>query len=87
MRWQICDAPWPASVLHHIGPGEIIEAITAKGKLVGFRWGSETLPVASTALPMNACALDQAAADELVRQFPDLTYRLRAEPPAVIQPQ
>jgi hypothetical protein len=88
MRWQICDAPWPASVLHHIGPGEIIEGITDKwGALVGFSWNGAMLPVASTALPLNACACDQASADELVRQHPDFTYRLRAVPPAVIQPQ
>ena len=86
MRWQICDQPWHASVMHHIGPGEIIDGITDKwGALIGFRWQGGKLPVASTALPLNACAMDQDAADVLSTQFPAQLHLLRADPPAVIR--
>jgi hypothetical protein len=73
-------------VLHHIGPGEIIEGITDKwGALMGFRWNGAMLPVASTALPLNACAMDQPAADVLALQFPEHLHLLRAQSPAVIR--
>jgi hypothetical protein len=85
MRWTIVDQPWHVSAKHHIPVGDVIEAITRGGKLIGFRWNGETLPVVSTALPLNACACDQDAADELSRQHPERLFMLRATPPAVIR--
>jgi hypothetical protein len=86
MRWTIIDNPWPVSPLHHVPVGDVIEAITDKwGKLVGFSWNGAPLPVASTALPLNAMAMDQEAADILSLQFPEFLYLLRAQSPAVIR--
>jgi hypothetical protein len=85
--WQLLT-DWHASALHHIPQGDIVQGVTDKyGKLTGFRWRGETLPVASTALPREAMALDQLAADELSRQHPDALFLLRAVSPAVIRPQ
>jgi hypothetical protein len=78
-------APWPVSAMHHVQAGDIVQGIMSRGKLVGFRWNNETLPVASTALPREAMALDQQAADELARQHPEHLYLLRAQSPAVIR--
>jgi hypothetical protein len=66
--------------------GDIVEGTTdGLGNLVGLTWNGTALPVASPALPLNACALDQAAADVLSLQFPEHLFLLRAQSPAVIR--
>jgi hypothetical protein len=85
MKWTIIDQPWPASVLHMVPVGDVIEGITSKGALIGFRWNGATLPLASTALPLNAMAMDQEAADVLSTQFPEHLHLLRAQSPAIIR--
>jgi hypothetical protein len=66
--------------------GDTVEGTTdVDGNLVSLRWNGAPLPLASPALPLNACALDQGAADILSLQFPELLYLLRAQPPAVIR--
>jgi hypothetical protein len=67
--------------------GDVIEGITDRsGALVSLTWNGATLPLASPAVPMNAMALDQPAADVLSTQFPEQLYLLRAQSPAVIRP-
>jgi hypothetical protein len=66
--------------------GEVIEGTTdGMGNLVSLTWNGTALPVASPALPLNACALDQDAADVLSRSFPEFLFLLRAQSPAVIR--
>jgi hypothetical protein len=84
--WTIFDMPWPVSALCILPIGETIEGTTnVNGNLVRLTWNGATLPLASPALPLNAMALDQAAADILSTQFPELLYLLRAQSPAVIR--
>jgi hypothetical protein len=85
MRWQL-TGDWAAGngAGQHIPVGEIIEGITDKyDRLTGIRWHGQDF---GPALPQEAMALDQAAADELSRQHPDHLHLLRALPPAVIRP-
>jgi hypothetical protein len=82
--WQLW-ADWHASAgpNGHVPAGEILQGVTDKyGTLTGIRWRDQTF---GTALPMEACAMDQQAADELSRQHPEHLYLLRAQSPAVIR--
>jgi hypothetical protein len=85
MRWKLLT-DWAASSAAggHIPAGEIIEGVKDKsGRLARLLWNRHYF---DTALPLEALALDQAAADELARQHPDWLHRLSALPPAVIRP-
>jgi hypothetical protein len=67
----------------HVPAGSVLQGVTDKyGKLTGIRWGSATF---RPHLPREAMALDQQAADELVRQHWEFPHLLRALPPAVIR--
>jgi hypothetical protein len=86
MQWTIIDTPWPVDALHMVQVGDTITGSTdVDGNLVSLSWQGATLPLASPALPMNAMALDQPAADILSRSFPEFLYLLRAQSPAVIR--
>jgi hypothetical protein len=86
-RWQIFDNDWPASALCMVPVGDTIEgSVDVDGNLVKLTWNGALLPLASPAVPLNACACDQDAADILSRSFPEALYRLRATPPAIIRP-
>jgi hypothetical protein len=62
-----------------------LQGLTDKyGTLTGIRWGSQTF---GPHLPMEACALDQKAADEIASQHGERLFMLRAVSPAVIRPQ
>jgi hypothetical protein len=66
--------------------GDIVEGTTdGMGNLTSLTWNGAPLPLASPALPLNAMALDQSAADVLSLQFPEHLYLLRAQSPAVIR--
>jgi hypothetical protein len=66
--------------------GDTVEGTTdVDGNLVRLTWNGAVLPLASPALPLNAMALDQPAADILSRSFPEFLYLLRAQSPAVIR--
>jgi hypothetical protein len=87
MRWVIFDQPWPVSALCMVQVGDEIEGTTdVDGNLVRLTWNGALLPLASPAVPMNAMALDQPAADVLSTQFPEQLYLLRAQAPAIIRP-
>jgi hypothetical protein len=67
----------------HVPAGEILQGVCDRyGSLVAIRWRDQTF---GTALPMEACALDQKAADELSRQHGERLFMLRAVRPAVIR--
>jgi hypothetical protein len=82
--WQLLT-DWSAGSgpSQHIAAGEILRGITDRyGALTAIRWRDQTF---GTALPMEAMALDQAAADELSRQHPERLFLLRAVSPATIR--
>ena len=85
MQWQL-TADWAAnsSPLGFVPAGEILTGVTDRtGTLTDIRWQGQSF---GTALPLEACACDQAAADVLSTQFPEQLFLLRATPPAIIRP-
>jgi hypothetical protein len=85
MKWQLLG-DWAAGsgAAQHIPVGSVIEGRTDKnGALVSIHWqGQEFAP----ALPLEAMALDQGAADQLARQHPEFLHLLRAAEGNVIKP-
>jgi hypothetical protein len=74
MRWEL-TAPWPGPRGILIPAGTIIDGTDPQ-------WNGEPLPFP---LPMEAKALDQAAADALARWHPHHLHLLHAAPGVVIR--
>jgi hypothetical protein len=84
MQFQLIG-DWAAgsNAWEYIPNGEVLDGIVdGNGNLTGIRWHGQSF---GSALPREATALDQAAADELSRQHPEALYLLRALPPAVMR--
>jgi hypothetical protein len=83
MQFQLLS-DWAAGsgAYQYIPVGEILDGVVVNGALTDIRWHGQSF---GTALPREAMALDQPAADELSRQHPEALFLLRAVPPAVIR--
>jgi hypothetical protein len=85
MKWQLLT-DWSAGsgAGQHIPVGSVIEGVTDRnGTLTAIRWQGQEFP---PALPLEAMALDQAAADQLAKQHPNYLHLLRAAEGNVIRP-
>jgi hypothetical protein len=85
MKWSLLT-DWAAGngPAQHLPVGSVIEGVCDRfGNLTAIRWQGEYF---GPALPQEAMALDQPAADELARQHPEHLHLLRALAPAVIRP-